>query len=140
MNLSEHFTLEELTISETAARRGIDNRPSPAIIANLRRLATALEVVRQLIGRRIIITSGYRSPALNDAIGGSRTSAHIEGLAADFISPPPEPLAICREIAASAMPFDQLIYEVDWVHFAIGPELRRQVLTFQDGRYSEGLI
>ncbi|HXF44864.1 MAG TPA: D-Ala-D-Ala carboxypeptidase family metallohydrolase [Burkholderiaceae bacterium] len=147
--LSAHFDLEEFLVSEIAARRGIDNTPTPEIVENLKRLALALEDVRMLLGHPIYITSGYRCPALNVAVGGSATSAHPYGLAADFICPGfGAPLDICTAIAAAGIVFDQLIHEFGrWVHFglAIGAaEPRRQVLTarFADGStlYEPGLL
>lgn len=141
MYLSPHFTLEEMLFSQTASRLGIDNTPPAEALDNLRLLAAGLEQVRTLLGRPILISSGYRSPALNEAVGGSLSSAHILGLAVDFTSPPSQPLAVCKQIEASLIAFDQLIYEHEWVHFAIGPQRRRQVLTYQGAAgYSSGLI
>lgn len=148
--LSPHFTLAELLQSETAARRRIDNSPSQAIVDNLTFLAGRLEVIRELLGNLpIIITSGYRCSALNVAVGGSKTSAHMSGLAADFICPAyGSPLDICRRLAerAGQLAFDQVIQEGSWVHVGFaqaGREPRRQVLTaqFSDGgaSYSPGL-
>lgn len=148
MNLTDHFTLEELTASQTAARRGIGNTPSADIIQNLTRTAQVLEHVRVLLGSRpITISSGYRSPALNSAVGGVRNSAHLYGLAADFICPAyGDPLTICKAIAASGIDFDQVIQEGTWVHLGLAPadqKNRRQLLTahFGDGAttYREGL-
>lgn len=140
MQLSPHFHLDEFTVSQTAARRGIDNTPSAAVIAALKTTASHLEGVRQLLGRPILISSGYRSKALNKAVGGSPSSAHLSGHAADFISPGfGSPLAICRAIAAARLPFDQLIEEGTWVHISFDPRMRGQVLT-KDGRgYQVGL-
>lgn len=139
MNLSIHFTLEEMTVSQTGARLGIDNTPTLQDLANLHDLAAALEQVRALLGRPLLITSGYRSAKLNQAIGGAAHSAHMLGYAADFISPPESPLDICHAIARSSIPFDQLIQEHDWVHFAIGATNRRQLLTSSGGGYLEGI-
>jgi zinc D-Ala-D-Ala carboxypeptidase len=140
MNLSPHFTLEEMTFSQTASRYGIDNTPTPDALACLHDLAAALEEVRALFGNRaVIISSGYRCEALNEAVGGSSTSAHMLGMAADIVSPPPSPLDLCRLIEGSDIAFDQLIFEFDWVHFAIGPQNRRQVLTYNGNGYTEGL-
>jgi zinc D-Ala-D-Ala carboxypeptidase len=134
MRLSENFSLEELTASETAARKGIDNTPSEEVINNLKRLAAALQEVRALLNHRaILISSGYRSPELNQAVGGSATSDHCKGLAADFICPSyGTPNDIVRAIAASGLSFKQVIREFDkWVHLAIeeeGQEPRKQAL------------
>jgi zinc D-Ala-D-Ala carboxypeptidase len=134
MRLSENFSLEELTASETAARKGIDNTPSEEVINNLKRLAAALQEVRALLNHRaILISSGYRSPELNQAVGGSATSDHCKGLAADFICPSyGTPNDIVRAIAASDLSFKQVIREFDrWVHLSIpeeGQEPRKQAL------------
>lgn len=140
MNLSEHFTLEEMVKSSTAARLHIDNAPTPAALDNLHELAARLELVRALVGRPLVITSAYRSPALNQAVGGVPTSAHSLGLAADFTSPPAATIIIARQIDASGIDFDQLIDEHDWLHLAIGPQARRQTLSLlPGGGYVEGL-
>lgn len=131
MNLTEHFTLAELTASETAARLGIDNTPSDAIIHNLTRTALLLEQVRTLLGPPII-SSGYRCPALNSVIGGAPRSAHMLGLAADFIVPAfGTPLEVCQALSANALQYDQLIHEFGrWVHIGLREgEPRRQDLT-----------
>lgn len=148
MNLTDHFTLDELTASQTAARRGINNIPSAATVDNLTRTAQTLEHIRVLLGSRpVVVSSGYRSPALNAAVGGAKNSAHMLGLAADFTCPGfGSPLAICQKLAASDLGFDQLIQEGTWVHIGLSPEgqkPRRQVLTakFNGGsaQYQEGL-
>lgn len=134
MKLSPNFALDELTASETAARHGIDNTPDEATIQNLTRLANALQEVRALLGNKVIIvSSGYRSPELNQKVGGSATSDHCKGLAADFICPSyGTPDEIVRVVMASAIPFKQVIREFDkWVHFSIpeeGEAPRKQAL------------
>ena len=142
--LSHNFSLAELTHSETAVRKGLNNEPGAEVLENLKSLATALESVRALLGAPILISSGYRSPEVNAAVGGSANSAHCRGLAADFISPRyGSPLEICTALAASDIVFDQLIFENSWVHLSIAPTMRRQVLTahFDKGRvrYTAGL-
>lgn len=85
MKLSEHFTLEELTRSATAKARGIDNTPTERDKNNLKRLAAeVLEPLRKMAGVPIIVTSGYRCPKLNAAVGGEPTSQHMRGEAADI--------------------------------------------------------
>lgn len=146
MSLSENFTLAELTRSSTAESKGIDNTPTSAQVENLRRLASALEDVRVLLGGKpIIITSGYRSAALNRAVGGSQTSSHSDGLAADFVCPRfGHVMQICESIRDSGLQFDQLIYEqgaTEWVHLGVGERMRRQVLSWSraDG-YVQGIV
>lgn len=144
MKLSDNFTLEELTVSEIAARQSIDNRPSAAIVENLKRLCIApggLEDIRKLLDNKAItITSGYRSSALNRAIGGAGNSAHLVGHAADFICPAAgSAFEVCQKIAGSTLVFDQLIYEWSWVHISLAPTLRRQVMTRSSAGYITGL-
>ena len=120
MRLSTHFTLEELTHSDTATRLGIDNTPSEEIIDNLKFLAGKLEDVRVLLGSPMLISSGYRSYPLNDHLGSKRTSAHTSGFAVDFISPSyGTPEDIVEKIVGSDILYDQVILEFGrWVHLA----------------------
>jgi zinc D-Ala-D-Ala carboxypeptidase len=144
MNLSPHFSLEELTATDV--RRGIDNTPSPDIIQNLRLLAVSLESVRFLLNAGPIrINSGYRCAELNEAIGGSKWSAHMIGLAADIVCPKFSPIEVCRAIASSRIEFDQVIYEGTWCHFGISMvQARRQLLTARFSKsgttYDVGLL
>lgn len=146
MNLSKYFTLAELTVSETATRKGIDNTPSPTVLANLARMAALLEFVRALHGKPIVVTSGYRSPAVNKAVGGSETSAHMSGLAADIICPGMTPKALAESIRTSGIVFDQLILEYPdrngWVHIGLSTRPPRQeVKTKLTGKpYIPGLV
>jgi hypothetical protein len=144
MNLTEHFTLDELIASQVAARRRIDNTPGAAIVDNLRRVSAVLEQVRAAVGRPITISSGYRCPALNVAVGGARDSAHLQGLAADINVPSMAPKDLAKAIIAAGIEFDQLIYEGTWVHIGLSAgKPRRQVLTatFAPGGvvYSKGI-
>lgn len=131
MNLTEHFSLAELTASATAQRLGIDNHPGLEIISHLTQLAVQLERVRHALGDNpLIISSGYRCPELNKAVGGARRSAHMEGWAADFTCPAfGTPLQIVKALAAANLPFDTLIQEGRWVHISFRPGARRKVLT-----------
>ncbi|WP_426074856.1 D-Ala-D-Ala carboxypeptidase family metallohydrolase [Janthinobacterium sp. DSP2-3-3] len=130
MQLSKNFSLAELVASQVATRKGIDNTPAPAIVANLTRLAVLLEQVRALVGAPIAISSGYRSPALNKAVGGAGNSAHVQGLAADISTAKLTPKALALLIRQSDIAFDQLIYEGTWVHIGLSTGApRRQVLT-----------
>lgn len=149
MNLSAHFTLAEMTHSQAASRRGLSNTPGDRELANLGFLCGDLEVIRALLGHKpITVSSGYRSSMVNAAVGGSSRSAHIRGLAVDFICPEyGDPTAICERILKSQLMFDQLIDEGGWVHYAIpapGAGARRNVLTahFSQGggvSYTKGL-
>lgn len=130
MNLSPHFTLAEMTVSETAARRGIDNDPPPDVVERLKHTALGLEAVRTRLGAPIVVSSGYRSPALNAAIGGAQNSDHTRGDAADFICQGfGAPSTIVSALKDSGIQFDQLIEEFGrWVHISFGPRMRGQVL------------
>lgn len=147
--LSENFTLRELVASDTARSQGIENRPEEQAVIYLARLAMVLEMIRaELGGRPVVVTSGYRSPVLNRAVGGSRTSAHLDGRAVDLVVPlfgPPAEVA-ARVAGMGFVVFDQLILERfgrrEWVHLGmarIGEVPRRQVLTIVDGKVTPGL-
>jgi len=127
MNLSEHFTLEEMTAT---SHRQFDNTPNNHETANLQRLAEFLELVRiHLYGKPLMITSGYRSKAVNDSVGSKDTSQHRLGLACDFRVPGMAPDAVVRTIIATKLPFDQIIREFDaWTHISIADKPRRQAL------------
>jgi len=130
--LSPHFTLAELTISATAARKGVSNKPTAAALAVLRRTAQRMEEVRALLGGRpIVVTSGYRSDAVNRLVGGSKTSAHMTGHAVDFTCPGfGTPAQVAAHLARHLEGFDQIIEEFgQWVHIGFGPGLRGQLLT-----------
>jgi len=131
MQISSHFTLEELTLSNTAVRLGIDNSPTQIVIDNLTTLARGLEEVRLKLGVPMHINSGYRCAKLNAAVHGVPTSAHISGFAADFIAPEfGTPAEIVHAIAESSIQFDQLIVECNaWVHISFAPAMRRAVLN-----------
>lgn len=131
MKLSPHFSLEELTHSNTAARLGIDNTPTVEIIDNLTFLAKELENVRTLLSHPMLINSGFRCYALNDFLGSKRTSSHTKGLAVDFISPSyGNPRSIVSAIVKSDINYDQVILEYDrWVHLSFHPtKPRKQAL------------
>lgn len=147
--LTSHFSLEELTSSTKADQLKINNTPPPEIIENLKALALALEIVRLIIGKPLDISSAYRCLALNKAVGGSTTSAHVQGLAADFKVKGMTPRQICEKLLAAGVRFDQLIMEDVsesspngvWVHFGIAKgNMRGQVLTMKAGKYYTGLI
>lgn len=134
MQLSENFTLEEMTRSQTALRQGIDNTPTATQITRLTVLCeTLLEPARKLLGVPLHIDSGFRCPALNTAVGGASTSAHLDGRAADIV-----PIGLTLQEAfdtlrKSDLPYDQIITECNaWIHIAIaanGTRPRRQMLA-----------
>jgi zinc D-Ala-D-Ala carboxypeptidase len=121
MNLTAHFTLEELTASETAERNGWDNTPNDQELANLVRLAEFLEQVKEVLaGKPIIISSGLRTKKVNDAVGSKDTSQHRIGCAADFRVPGMTPDEVVKAIVASGIEYDQVIREFDrWTHISI---------------------
>lgn len=124
--LSPHFSSEELTRTHT----GIPNMPSGEALARLSETAKQLEKVRALLGGPLMISSGYRSPAVNKAVRGVSTSAHCLGYAADF--DPPAGMShydAAVKIAHSDIPFDQLILEFGWIHISFDPRLRHQIMT-----------
>ena len=136
MKLSPHFTLQELTVSDWAARNGVENIPPLDVVANLTKLAEKLEEVRAILGQPIIINSGYRSPKVNKAIGGKPASSHQYGLAVDFKCPAfGTPEDIVRALSKTNIKYDQLILEFatpdggGWVHLGIGKAMRQQLLT-----------
>ena len=143
MQLSPHFSLAQLTYSETAEKKSIDNSPPPEIIENLTRLASELERVQALLGAPLDISSGYRCAALNEAVGGSDTSQHVQGLAADFACPAfGTPLDVARAIQQSGIDFDQCVLEYGrWVHLSFNDAPRGRVLTIYDEKigYLAGL-
>ena len=120
MNLSEHFTLEELTHSETGARNGLDNTPSDEQIENLKRVCAMLEKVRALVGKPITVTSGYRSEAINSLLGSKNTSQHRLGCAADIKVAGVPVKQLFDAIIQSDIEYDQIIWEFDaWVHISV---------------------
>jgi len=150
MQLSKHFTLEEFEKSQTATRKGINNKAGSGEIKNLTDLCyEVLEPVRAKFDKPIIITSGYRSPELCEAIGSKATSQHAKGQAVDFEIAGVSNLQVALWIQNNCN-FDQLILEFwkaedkdpnsGWVHcsFVEGSN-RKQVLTFDGKTYNNGL-
>jgi len=131
MNLTEHFTLEELTHTD---HREFDNTPNETELENLKRLAAFLEEVKQALGGRpVMVNSAFRSKQVNDAVGSKDTSQHRIGCAVDIRVPQLTPDEVVKTIMASGLGYDQLIREFDrWTHVSIpniaGAEPRRQVL------------
>jgi putative chitinase len=134
MRLTEHFLLEEFTLSSTALALGIPNDPTPEHLENLKHLAECMETVRALFDKPIEITSGYRNPQINAAVGGVPNSAHALGHAADFHVHGFIDLDAAKRIRDSALKFDQLIFEKNrCVHISFDPQLRQQVLRQPGG-------
>jgi uncharacterized protein YcbK (DUF882 family) len=134
MNLSPHFTLDELTASQTAARKGLDNTPNATEVANLVRVAALLEEVRALLNKPILINSGFRSKQVNDAVGSRDTSQHRIGCAADIRVSGMTPREVVEACIAANIGYDQIIEEFgSWTHISVpntaSTEPRRQALT-----------
>lgn len=152
MYLTEHFSLEELTGSQTAARKGIDNTLPADLLPNLQRLAEMLELIRAGLGVPVHVSSGYRCPLLNQDIGGELKSRHIRALAGDIEAPAfGTPIQVCRRVAELVGPDGQplALYQViheykAWCHVGI-PDLweepKRELLSKFTGRpYLPGLL
>ena len=149
MQLSKHFKLEEFIKSQTATRMGIDNKPGAGDIKNLENLCyEILEPVRAKFEKPIIITSGYRSEALCEAIGSKKTSQHSKGQAVDFEVIGVPNIQVAYWIQGN-VDFDQLIleyYSPDdgqkvWVHVSYNEkgDNRKQVLTYDGKKYENNL-
>ena len=118
MNLTEHFTLEELT---TTDHREFENTPNETERENLVRLAGLLELVKVALGGKpIMVNSAFRSKQVNDAVGSKDTSQHRIGCAADIRVPGVTPDQVVKAVITAKLPFDQLIREFDrWTHISI---------------------
>ncbi len=131
MNLTAHFTLDELTHTD---HRQFDNAPNDQELANLLRTAELLEEVKSLLGGKpVMINSGFRCKEVNDAVGSKDSSQHRTGCAADIRVPGMTPDAVVRALVASTLPFDQVIREFDrWTHISVASlaagQPRRQAL------------
>lgn len=120
MKLTPNFTLEEMTVSEIGARKGLDNTPNATEIANLVRTAGLLEQVRELLKKPIIVNSAFRSKAVNDAVGSKDTSQHRIGCAADIRVPGMTPKQVVQACIEANIPYDQIIQEFDsWTHISV---------------------
>lgn len=119
--MTPHFTLDELTASETAERNGWDNTPNEQELANLQRLAEFLEDVKEALGGKpIMVNSAFRNKQVNDAVGSKDSSQHRVGCAVDFRVPGLTPDQVVRAIIASGLPYDQVIREFDrWTHLSV---------------------
>jgi uncharacterized protein YcbK (DUF882 family) len=118
MNLTEHFTLDELTHTD---HRELENTPNEQELANLQRLAEFLETVKGVLGGKpIMVNSAFRSKMVNDAVGSKDTSQHRVGCAADLRVPGVTPDEVVKAIIASGIGYDQVIREFDrWTHISI---------------------
>lgn len=125
--MTPNFTLAELTHTD---HRTLNNTPNPGELANLKRLAEFLETVKTTLGGKpVIISSAYRSKAVNDSVGSKDTSDHRLGLAADFRVPGMTPDAVVRTIIAANLPYQQIIREFDaWTHISTSDKPKRQAL------------
>lgn len=135
MNLSTHFALDEFTLSQTAARMGLDNTPPADVLKRLQTTALGLEGVRVVLGGAPInISSGYRSPAVNKAVGGVPTSQHTTGQAVDFTAPRFGTVQqVFDAIKRSSIAYDQLIIEFGrWVHISFTDKPRKQALVIDN--------
>jgi zinc D-Ala-D-Ala carboxypeptidase len=147
MKLSKNFSLQEMTKSQTALRRGIDNTPTPDKIEPLIMLCeNVLQPVRDHFDRPVTITSGYRSPELCMAIGSKPTSQHTKGQAADFEVPGVSNMEVAKWVAENCE-FDQLILEcytggnTGWIHCSYVHEPRKELLTYdRENGYRKGLL
>jgi zinc D-Ala-D-Ala carboxypeptidase len=149
VKLTEHFALDELLRSQAAARSGVDLDPPPVIIDQLTRLCTdVLEPLRVLLGKPIVITSGWRPRWLNNLIGGAPNSAHLTGRAADIHVAGMPAIELAKYIRNRDLPADKVINEFgQWVHVQVSqsPDVapRRQYLTARHfngaTQYLEGL-
>jgi uncharacterized protein YcbK (DUF882 family) len=128
----KYFTIKELCKSSTAIQRKIDNTPNSEIIKNLEKLVDfILDPLREKYGKPIKVNSGYRCPALNKAVGGSKTSHHMTGLAADItVGSPTKNKALFDLIIQMDLPYDQVIDEKNfrWVHVSYSDKPRKQIL------------
>jgi zinc D-Ala-D-Ala carboxypeptidase len=151
--LTKNFSLSEMTKSETAVRHGMENKPGPDEVNNLLNLcANVLQPVRDHYGRGVHVNSGYRSPDVNAKVGGSRTSDHCRGMAADIEIPGVANADLATYIRDN-LSYTQLILEFytpgipdsGWVHVSYDPaNLKKQVMTAtkKDGKtvYLPGLV
>jgi zinc D-Ala-D-Ala carboxypeptidase len=141
--LSENFTLEEATHSDTAVRMGINNQPDERQLENMKKAAEGMQQIRAVLGKPISVNSWLRLPEVNVAVGGSRVSSHMDGWAIDFTSSYGNPLAVCKAIEAAGIKFDQMIHEYGrWTHISFAPEMRGQKLTIfrPANKYKTGLL
>lgn len=128
----KYFTIKELCQSSTATQKGIDNTPNSEIVNNLTQLVdNILDPLREEYGKPIKVNSGYRCDALNKAVGGSKTSYHRFGLAADITAGSKfENKKLFILVQTLNLPYDQLIDEkgYSWIHISFSTKPRKQIL------------
>jgi hypothetical protein len=142
MNLSEHFTLEEATYSETAVRMDIPNQPNEQQLENMKKAAAGLEQLRAVSGP-LRINSWLRLPDVNVAVGGSKVSSHMDGWAIDVSSSSMTPIQLCHKVEELGIKYDQMIHEFGrWMHISFAPEMRQQKLTIfkPENKYKIGIL
>ena len=148
-DLSEYFSFSELTASTTAKRLGLNNIPDGAALYQLTKLAEMLERVRSKLGVPVTVTSAYRSPAVNKAVGGRTSSDHCKGMAADIVAPR---FGTAHAVAAAIAPhvselgIGQIILEgikgKQWVHLSIDPVDNpvNRIITITDAGVKPGIV
>lgn len=128
----KYFTIKELCKSATASQKGINNSPNSEVIKNLELLvANVLDPLREKYGKPITVNGAYRCPELNKAVGGSKTSQHMTGQAADItVGSPDSNKKLFNLIIEMDLPFDQLIDEKNfrWIHVSYSNKHRKQIL------------
>lgn len=145
MKLTQHFNLHEATYSAKAISLELDNQPNERELETIKITAAKMELVRKVLGNRpIIVTSWFRSPKLNQAVGGSPTSQHQRGEAVDFKCPRfGSPRAICLKLMQhrEELGYDQIILEPTWVHisFTDGQPRRQELIYTGPGQYKKGI-
>ena len=140
--LSEHFSLDEATYSETAVRLGINNQPNEQQLENMKKAAAGLEQLRAVTGP-LRVNSWLRLPEVNVAVGGSKVSSHMDGWAIDVSSTKMTPIELCHKVEELGIKFDQMIHEfASWTHISFAPEMRGQKLTIfrPQNKYAVGLL
>ena len=148
--LSKNFSLNEMCRSNTARVRGLPNVPNAEQVNNLQQLCkNVLQPLRDHLGEPVVINSGFRSQAVNMAVGGAKNSQHLYGQAADIRTVsdhPDDNMALLRCIIESKVPFDKLIAEFvddkgrpDWIHISFSEKRRGMMLTCRKAKYTSGI-